>query len=88
MADDTDLPSVDEDLYAALMELNVSRSKLSKVASRLRLLDRRRRGSSLTGAQSQARTVTLGAIDNARAAIDHAMGALDDALRADDPPRR
>jgi hypothetical protein len=58
------------------------------VASRLRLLDRRSRGSPLTGAQSQARTVTLGAIDNARTAIDRAMGALDDALRTDGPLRR
>lgn len=85
MADDTDLPTVDEILHSTLMELNAVRGKLRKAASQLQF-DRRPVGSLPTPAQSQARTVTLGALDDAKAAIDRATGALDDALHTDDPP--
>ena len=86
MADDTDLPTVDEVLHSTLMELNAVRGKLRKVASHLQF-DRRPVGSPPTPAQSRARVVTLGALDDAKAAIDRATGALDDALHTDDPPR-
>jgi hypothetical protein len=85
MADDTDLSPVDEILYSTLMELNAVRGKLRKAASRLQF-DRRPVGSPPTPAQSQARIVTLGALDDAKAAIDRATGALYDAFHADDPP--
>jgi hypothetical protein len=54
----------------------------ARVASNTRTL-----GLAAHPAQSQARTITLGAIDGAKAAIDGATGALDDALHTDDPPR-
>ena len=84
MADDTDLPTVDEILHSTLMELNAVRGKLRKAASQLQF-DRRPVGSPPTPAQSQARTVTLGALEDAKAAIDRATGALE-ALHTDDPP--
>lgn len=86
MTDDTDMPSVDEILDATLHQLNVTRNKLLKAASWLRL-DPRPIGSPLTPTQSQARTVTLDAIDDAKAAIDRATRALHEALRTDEPPR-
>ena len=49
------------------------------------VLDELRIGLPLTAAQSQARSVTLGAIDEAKVTIERAESALNDALRDDDP---
>ena len=86
MPDDADLPDVNQILDSAVHELNQARNMLSKTASRLHV-GWRPVGLPLTGAQSQARTATLSAIDDAKAAIDRAKGALRDAPRTDDPPR-
>jgi hypothetical protein len=85
MTNGTDLPRMDEILDYTLKELDHAGKVLWKAATRLQ--PDYRIGSPLTGAQVQARTVALGAIDDAKAAIDRAKAALYDALRTDDPPR-
>lgn len=86
MIDGAYRPSVDEILDSTLHELNRACGALSKAASRLWPGGPWPIGSPLTPAQSEAQTVTLGAIDDAKTAIDRAKGALYDALRPDDPP--
>ena len=85
MTSDTDLPTVDEIFTSLVNDLHSVRGHLWKAASRLGVLDELRMGLPLTAAQSQARSLTLGALDDAKGAIERAQGALNNALRDDDP---
>jgi hypothetical protein len=85
MTDDTDLHSVDEIFNRMLSDLHVAHNILSKAASPTVALGGHRLP--LTPAQSQALTITSGAIDDAKVAIDRATGALLQAQRINHPPR-